>query len=107
MTCVRGVNARKVGNKKGSDGPPYGVPIKASTNIILEIVPLVNTLASTGFELGQDDFSRSLVRILDIGGLIWESDERFETVDQALAAAERALAQWIEENLFHYGADVR
>ncbi len=50
-------------------------------------------------ELGQDDFSRSQVRILDIGGMIWESDQRFETVAQALEAAERALAQWIEENL--------
>jgi len=43
-------------------------------------------------ELGQDDFSRSLVRILDSGGLIWESDERYETIDQALAAVEQALA---------------
>lgn len=50
-------------------------------------------------ELGQDDFSRSLVRILDIGGLIWESDERYATIDQALAAAERALAAWMKENL--------
>lgn len=54
-------------------------------------------------ELGQDDYSRSLVRILDIGGLIWESDARYDTVDQALAAAERALAQWSEENLPHQG----
>lgn len=43
-------------------------------------------------ELGQNDFSNSQVRILDIGGMIWESDERFETVDQALAAAEEVLA---------------
>ena len=50
-------------------------------------------------ELGQDDFSRSLVRILDIGGMIWESHERYETIDQALAAAEQALAEWIEKNL--------
>lgn len=50
-------------------------------------------------ELGQDDFSRSLVRILDIGGMIWESDERYETVAQAPAAAELALAKWSEENL--------
>lgn len=49
--------------------------------------------------LERDDLSRSLVHIHDIGSLIWESDERFETVDQALEAAERALAQWIEENL--------
>lgn len=50
-------------------------------------------------ELGQDDFSRSLVRILDSGGLIWESDQRFKTVAEALAAAEVALAAWVEENL--------
>jgi hypothetical protein len=50
-------------------------------------------------ELGQDDFSRSLVRILDIGGLIWESDQRYKTVAEALAAAEVALAEWVEENL--------
>jgi hypothetical protein len=50
-------------------------------------------------ELGQDEMSHSMVRILDIGGLIWESDERYETVAQALAAAETALAEWSEENL--------
>ena len=50
-------------------------------------------------ELGQDDFSRSMIRILDIGGMIWESNERYETIDQALAAAEQALAEWIEKNL--------
>ena len=50
-------------------------------------------------ELGQDEMSRSMVRILDIGGLIWESDEHYETVAQALAAAEMALANWSEENL--------
>ncbi len=50
-------------------------------------------------ELGQDDFSRSTVRILDSGGIIWESDERYATIDQALAAAEQALAAWARENL--------
>ena len=50
-------------------------------------------------ELGQDDFSRSLVRILDFGGMFWESDELYTTVTQALAAAEVALAAWVEKNL--------
>ncbi len=50
-------------------------------------------------ELGQDDFSRSLVRILDIGGMIWESDQRYKTVAEALTAAELALGAWVEENL--------
>lgn len=42
-------------------------------------------------EMGQDEFSRSLVRILDFGGMIWESDQRYATIDETLAAAEQAL----------------
>lgn len=30
-------------------------------------------------ELGHDDFSRSLARIVDNGGLIWESDQCLKT----------------------------
>ena len=45
-------------------------------------------------EMGQDEFSRSLVCILDFGGMIWESDQRCATIDQTLAAAEQALAEW-------------
>ena len=78
----------------------------------LELVTLLRFLSSEftdshgWIELGQDEFSRSPVRILDIDGLIWESDERYDGVDHALEAAERALAQWIEETLSDYGADV-
>lgn len=50
-------------------------------------------------ELGQDDYSHSFVRILDIGGLIHKSDERYEGVDQALHAAERALADGTQVRL--------
>ena len=44
-------------------------------------------------ELGRDDYSRSLVRILDIGGLLWESEKSYATVAAALADAEDALKQ--------------
>lgn len=50
-------------------------------------------------ELGQDEVSRSLVRILDIGGMIWESDQHYRTIAEALAAAELALGAWVGENL--------
>ncbi len=49
-------------------------------------------------ELGRDDYSRSFVRVLDIGGMIWEGENRYETVDEALAEAEAAIAAWVEEN---------
>jgi hypothetical protein len=45
--------------------------------------------------LGQDEMSRSIVRILDIGGLIWESERFYNTVAEALADAEAALAAWL------------
>ncbi|MEA3338294.1 MAG: hypothetical protein U9R25_20585 [Chloroflexota bacterium] len=47
-------------------------------------------------ELGQDEMSDSTVRILDIGGMIWESDKAYDTVVDALADAEAALAHWFE-----------
>ncbi len=49
-------------------------------------------------ELGRDDYSRSLVRVLDIGGMVWEGEKEYETVDDALAAAEAGIAAWLEEN---------
>lgn len=49
-------------------------------------------------ELGQDEFSRSYVRVLDIGGLIWESERTYQTVAEALNDAEAAVAAWMDEN---------
>lgn len=49
-------------------------------------------------ELGRDDFSRSLVRVLDIGGMVWEGEEEYETVDEALSEAEAAISAWLKEN---------
>ena len=47
-------------------------------------------------ELGLDDYSRSFVRVLDVGGLIREGKERYETVDEALTEVEAAIAAWME-----------
>ena len=48
-------------------------------------------------ELGQDDYSQSLIRILDTGGLIWESEEDYDSLDTALQEAEAAIAAWFKE----------
>jgi hypothetical protein len=50
-------------------------------------------------EIGEDDHSTSFVRVLDIGGLIWESSENYETMDEALQKLEVELRKWMEENL--------
>jgi hypothetical protein len=48
-------------------------------------------------ELGRDDYSRSFVRVLDEGGLVWEGKERYETVDEALFEADEAIAVLLEQ----------
>ena len=43
-------------------------------------------------ELGSDEYSNSWVRILDIGGMVWE-DEGSDSLEEALKAAENWLAK--------------
>jgi hypothetical protein len=47
-------------------------------------------------EIGEDEYSSSLVRALDEGGLAWESSDEHETVDEALQALEIELAEQLE-----------
>jgi hypothetical protein len=59
---------------------------------------LAHWIADRGWiEIGQGDYSRSLVRILDIGGLIWEGGEDAASLDAALRIAEAALTTWLRE----------
>ena len=48
-------------------------------------------------ELGQDHYSRSLIRTLDEGGMIWESKERYDSLDAALQDAEAAITDWVKK----------
>lgn len=50
-------------------------------------------------EIGQDDYSQSFVRALDIGGMIWEGKHRYTALDEALQALEAGLAEWMQQNL--------
>jgi hypothetical protein len=43
-------------------------------------------------ELGQDEYSSSLVRALDAGGMVWEGSTYYATLDEAFDALETALA---------------
>lgn len=49
-------------------------------------------------EIGRDGHSRSFVQVLDIGGMVWEGEVEYESVDEALAAAEAGIAAWLKEN---------
>ena len=44
-------------------------------------------------EIGQDDYSDSFIRVLDAGGLVWESRTTHDTVAKALAEAEAEIGR--------------
>ena len=50
-------------------------------------------------EVGQAPGSPALVRVLDEGGLIWESSPQDVNIDDALDAAEAAVRKWLREEL--------
>ncbi|MCX7067296.1 MAG: hypothetical protein NTW85_06355 [Methylococcales bacterium] len=43
-------------------------------------------------ELGQDDCSDSMVRILDEGGMVWESKKPYKSLDALFNDLEKELA---------------
>lgn len=48
-------------------------------------------------ELGKTDYNRPTVRVLDGGGMIWESDKRYKSLDELLDDLEEKIAQKREE----------
>ena len=46
-------------------------------------------------EVGQDGINPSLVRVLNSGGVVWESGSDYTSIDEALAEADRAVAEEI------------
>lgn len=56
------------------------------------------TQSSGWIELGRDDSRRSFIRVLDIGGTVWEGKEQYDSADIAMDEAEKFIAQWRREN---------
>ena len=49
-------------------------------------------------EIGDDGSSPTWIRALDQGGLVWASDDRYTSVDEAFDALETALRAWLNVN---------
>lgn len=47
-------------------------------------------------EIGRDDYSRSLVRALDLGGMVWEGKTDYTSVSELLQDLEAALTEVAE-----------
>ena len=50
-------------------------------------------------EIGYDDYQHSILRALDIGGMIWEGAASYPTLEDALQALDQGVAQWMREGL--------
>ena len=50
-------------------------------------------------EIGADDYSSSMVRLLDEGGMVWESEVDYPSLDDALHATEAAIIDWMAGTL--------
>ena len=50
-------------------------------------------------EIGPDGYLRSFVRALDEGGMIWEGEEEYPTLDDALRDLDTGVKTWMDENL--------
>jgi hypothetical protein len=49
-------------------------------------------------ELGRTDYSRSLARMLDEGGILWEGKENYTDLDELLRDVNEGIARWMEKN---------
>lgn len=67
--------------------------------IMAELYPhLARWVEESGWvEIGQDGESSSFVRALNEGGLVWEGQEDYPTLEAALKALDTGIAHWLEE----------
>lgn len=72
---------------------------KAQTALEQTCPSIAQWVESYGWiEIGQDDYSRSMVRALDIGGMVWEGKTKYASLDELLRDLENGLANWLNEN---------
>ncbi len=46
-------------------------------------------------EIGSDEYSDSMIRALNEGGTVWESEKKYKTLDAALQDLEKELLKWM------------
>ncbi len=49
-------------------------------------------------EIGEAEYSESLIRAFNEGGLVWENIDDYASLDEAFQALENSLKEWIKEN---------
>ncbi|KAB8142624.1 hypothetical protein F8S13_13795 [Chloroflexia bacterium SDU3-3] len=78
----------------GEQPTQAAMPVKTSQIDATAYPRLSDWVSSRGWvELGLDMETRTHIRILDQGGLVWESVMRYQTIEDLLRAGEQALVR--------------
>ena len=63
-----------------------------------EKYPYVSAWVLDGqIEIGYGEYDDVFIRAIDAGGVAWGSDAKFSSMDEALSALDRGIADWCEE----------
>jgi hypothetical protein len=78
-------------SRRGKETPPASDTFEAR-------YPHITSWVQDGWiEIGHDDCGRPFLRAMDIGGVVWEGDERYTSMHQALRALDEGIADWLEK----------
>ena len=72
---------------------------KQITDAFSEIYPNISAWVQSGglVELGKDYNVQSVIRALDEGGMIWEGETKYSTMDAAFEALDAGIAAFLQE----------
>jgi hypothetical protein len=64
-------------------------------------------MADGGIEIGYCDggYSNVTARVIDDGGVVWETEETFTSLEAVLDAIEAAIANWCDEHGIEWRED--
>jgi hypothetical protein len=70
-----------------------GIPHQLDASFFEARYPNIAAWVQDGWvEIGRDDYSRSFVRALDIGGMVWEGAEAYDSLEAALQDLDDGIA---------------
>jgi len=56
-------------------------------------------------EIGNNDYDDVFLRVIDAGGVIWESNQSYDCLDDAFADMNSGIESWCEENGIDLGIE--
>lgn len=79
---------------------PRRAPRLAPTAVAAAYPTIARGVDECGWiEIGYSEGSTGFIRALDIGGLIWEGEDTYMSLDLAMASLDTKLARWMAKHL--------